>query len=102
MGFLSKFFFSCTLLGWELNLGEMDKKRVAVPLVCHGHSRPVVDLFYSPVTPDGYFLISASKGLHFHYLHFVYALFAHSDCLLNDQLLSSLTSKRAVKFVVIS
>ncbi|KAF8769683.1 hypothetical protein HU200_006288 [Digitaria exilis] len=39
----------------------MDKKKVAVPLVCHGHSRPVVDLFYSPVTPDGYFLISASK-----------------------------------------
>lgn len=41
----------------------MDKKRVAVPLVCHGHSRPVVDLFYSPITPDGYFLISASKGM---------------------------------------
>ncbi|CAO2822746.1 unnamed protein product [Amaranthus hypochondriacus] len=39
----------------------MDKKRVTVPLVCHGHSRPVVDLFYSPITPDGYFLISASK-----------------------------------------
>ena len=34
---------------------------MAVPLVCHGHSRPVVDLFYSPVTPDGFFLISASK-----------------------------------------
>lgn len=42
----------------------MDKKRVAVPLVCHGHSRPVVDLFYSPVTPDGFFLVSASKGTH--------------------------------------
>ncbi|KAE9463367.1 hypothetical protein C3L33_04737, partial [Rhododendron williamsianum] len=40
----------------------MDKKRVAVPLVCHGHSRPVVDLCYSPVNPDGFFLISASKG----------------------------------------
>lgn len=40
----------------------MDKKKVAVPLVCHGHSRPVVDLFYSPITPDGFFLISASKG----------------------------------------
>ncbi|CAJ1944406.1 unnamed protein product [Sphenostylis stenocarpa] len=40
---------------------RMDKKKVAVPLVCHGHSRPVVDLFYSPVTPDGFFLISASK-----------------------------------------
>ncbi|KAL5975252.1 hypothetical protein ACLOJK_031931 [Asimina triloba] len=40
----------------------MDKRKVAVPLVCHGHSRPVVDLFYSPVTPDGFFLISASKG----------------------------------------
>lgn len=39
----------------------MDKKKAAVPLVCHGHSRPVVDLFYSPVTPDGFFLISASK-----------------------------------------
>ncbi|KAJ8478187.1 hypothetical protein OPV22_021914 [Ensete ventricosum] len=39
----------------------MDKKKMAVPLVCHGHSRPVVDLFYSPVTPDGFFLISASK-----------------------------------------
>ena len=34
---------------------------MAIPLVCHGHSRPVVDLFYSPVTPDGFFLISASK-----------------------------------------
>ena len=41
----------------------MEKKRVAVPLVCHGHSRPVVDLFYSPITPDGFFLISASKGM---------------------------------------
>ena len=40
----------------------MEKKKVAVSKVCHGHSRPVVDLFYSPVTPDGYFLISASKG----------------------------------------
>ncbi|KAL9463278.1 hypothetical protein AB3S75_001143 [Citrus x aurantiifolia] len=39
----------------------MDKRKVAVPLVCHGHSRPVVDLFYSPITPDGLFLVSASK-----------------------------------------
>ncbi|XWS71971.1 hypothetical protein CRYUN_Cryun02cG0000500 [Craigia yunnanensis] len=39
----------------------MDKKRIAVPLVCHGHSRPVVDLFYSPFTPDVFFLISDSK-----------------------------------------
>ncbi|KAJ0977833.1 hypothetical protein J5N97_013307 [Dioscorea zingiberensis] len=39
----------------------MEKKKVSVPLVCHGHSRPVVDLFYSPITPDGFFLISASK-----------------------------------------
>ncbi|XP_071710458.1 uncharacterized protein [Rutidosis leptorrhynchoides] len=39
----------------------MDKKKVSVPLICHGHSRPVVDLFYSPITPDGFFLISASK-----------------------------------------
>ncbi|KAM7277392.1 hypothetical protein ACFE04_019258 [Oxalis oulophora] len=40
----------------------MEKKRMAVPpLVCHGHSRPVVDLCYSPITPDGFFLISSSK-----------------------------------------
>ncbi|KAK3026101.1 hypothetical protein RJ639_040773 [Escallonia herrerae] len=39
----------------------MDKKKAGVSLVCHGHSRPVVDLSYSPVTPDGFFLISASK-----------------------------------------
>jgi len=31
------------------------------PLVCHGHSRPIVDIQYSPVTQDGYFLVSASK-----------------------------------------
>jgi hypothetical protein len=41
---------------------SMEKKKVAIPLVCHGDSRPVVDLFYSSVTPDGYFLINASKG----------------------------------------
>lgn len=46
---------------------------MTVPLVCHGHSRPVVDLFYSPVTPDGFFLISASKGVQLNGL-----LFAHS------------------------
>ena len=32
-----------------------------VPLVCHGHSRPIVALEYSRVTPDGVFLISSSK-----------------------------------------
>lgn len=31
------------------------------PIVCHGHSRPIVELNYSNVTPDGYFLVSASK-----------------------------------------
>ncbi len=32
------------------------------PLTCTGHTRPVVDLAFSQVTPDGYFLISACKG----------------------------------------
>ena len=32
-----------------------------IPLVCHGHSRPIVNLSYSPITEDGYFLVSASK-----------------------------------------
>lgn len=32
-----------------------------VPIVCHGHSRPIVEVNYSNITPDGYFLASASK-----------------------------------------
>uniref|UniRef100_A0A803K602 Serine-threonine kinase receptor-associated protein n=1 Tax=Xenopus tropicalis TaxID=8364 RepID=A0A803K602_XENTR len=31
------------------------------PLTCSGHTRPVVDLAFSPVTPYGFFLISACK-----------------------------------------
>ena len=30
--------------------------------VCHGHTRPIVQLQYSAVTADGVFLVSASKG----------------------------------------
>lgn len=37
------------------------KKIVQTPLVCHGHTRPIVELQFSPVTPDGIFLASASK-----------------------------------------
>eukprot|EP00887_Chlorella_sp_A99_P003732 scaffold7.g3732.t1 len=40
-------------------------KKAQIPLVCHGHSRrvqePIVELQFSPVTPDGYFLATASK-----------------------------------------
>ena len=42
----------------------MEKRKAQIPLVCHGHSRPIVDLSYSPITPDGFFLVSASKGMH--------------------------------------
>ena len=38
----------------------MTAKRV--PLSCVGHTRPVLQLAYSGVTPDGIFLASASKG----------------------------------------
>jgi serine-threonine kinase receptor-associated protein len=32
-----------------------------IPIVCHGHARPIVDVQFSTITPDGYFLASASK-----------------------------------------
>jgi hypothetical protein len=41
---------------------SMASKPYQSPLVCHGHSRPIVELAYSAVTEDGVFLISASKG----------------------------------------
>ncbi len=49
---------------------QMDKRKAQVPLVCHGHSRPIVDLSYSPITPDGFFLVSASKGMAFFFFFF--------------------------------
>lgn len=33
-----------------------------IPLTCSGHTRPVVHLSFSDITPYGYFLISACKG----------------------------------------
>jgi len=36
-------------------------RRPQIPLVCHGHSRPIVEIGYSGITEDGYFLMSASK-----------------------------------------
>ena len=34
-------------------------------LTCAGHTRPVVDLDFSDITDDGYFVISACKGMYF-------------------------------------
>lgn len=39
------------------------------PLTCSGHTRPVVDLAFSGITPYGYFLISACKGEQTDHLH---------------------------------
>ncbi len=33
-----------------------------IPITCSGHTRPVVDLRFSDITPYSYFLISACKG----------------------------------------
>lgn len=34
-----------------------------IPLTCSGHTRPVVDIQFSSITPQGkYYLISACKG----------------------------------------
>jgi serine-threonine kinase receptor-associated protein len=43
--------------------------RQYVPLTCHGHSRPVPHLSFSPLEKeDVYYMISACKGLRFHLL----------------------------------
>mmetsp|Transcript_8839 Transcript_8839/g.15310 ORF Transcript_8839/g.15310 Transcript_8839/m.15310 type:complete len:340 (-) Transcript_8839:554-1573(-) len=39
---------------------ELKQKRLQ-PTVCHGHTRPIVDVEFSSLTPDGYFMASASK-----------------------------------------
>jgi WD40 repeat protein len=31
----------------------------SAPIICPGHSRPVPDVYFSPLTIDGYFLISS-------------------------------------------
>uniref|UniRef100_A0A670Y4I3 Serine-threonine kinase receptor-associated protein n=2 Tax=Pseudonaja textilis TaxID=8673 RepID=A0A670Y4I3_PSETE len=43
----------------SLPTGAMAMKQT--PLTCSGHTRPVVDLAFSGITPYGYFLISACK-----------------------------------------
>jgi serine-threonine kinase receptor-associated protein len=37
----------------------MQQSSKNIPLICHGHSRPVPHLSYSNITEDGFFLISA-------------------------------------------
>ena len=49
---------AAALPGKSSSVGE---ERDRTPLVCHGHSRPIVSLSYSPVTEDGSFIVSASK-----------------------------------------
>ena len=46
-----------------------------IPLTCSGHTRPVVHLSFSDITPHGYFLISACKGkVKLHELFYVLSL----------------------------
>lgn len=42
-------------------LFKMMPRKQQQPIVCHGHSRPIVEVNYSNATTDGYFLVSASK-----------------------------------------
>lgn len=41
-----------------------------IPLICSGHSRPVVDLAYSPIieAEEGFFIVSACLGKYFHFI----------------------------------
>lgn len=47
-----------------LRMGDTTAPRQYVPLTCHGHSRPVPHLSFSPLEKeDVYYMISACKGL---------------------------------------
>lgn len=49
-------------LGWVGVDNLLEAPRV-VPLTCHGHSRPVTHLHFSPmIGEDEYYIISACKG----------------------------------------
>ena len=45
----------------ESNASQSPFTLTKTPLLCHGHTRPIVDINYSQPTPDGIFLASASK-----------------------------------------
>jgi len=57
-----------------------------IPLTCSGHTRPVVDLAFSRLTDDGYFMISACKGrwyvIHINAVKYVWFKFVYFDILL--------------------
>jgi hypothetical protein len=46
---------------------KMTSQLRQTPLTCSGHTRPVVFLDFSDITPFGYFLISACKGIPAHF-----------------------------------
>lgn len=59
---------------WKINVSwkfSREKKMTSqlrqTPLTCSGHTRPVVFLDFSDITPFGYFLISACKGIPAHF-----------------------------------
>lgn len=51
-----------------------------IPLTCSGHTRPVVDIQFSTITPEGkYFLISACKGNGMYKHFFLSFSLTHTD-----------------------
>jgi len=43
----------------QTNQTQIDKSKEFTPIICPGHSRPVVDLAYTPIIEGDYFLISS-------------------------------------------
>lgn len=46
----------------QLSSQQNESSLKQVSITCNGHTRPIVHLHFSPITENGFYLVSGSKG----------------------------------------